>query len=177
MSTGSTEQATPLVKEEGATATPSESHDPTKPTINIPMDNKGTILTRDIVISSAVKKPSTLIKGLLELMHRSSETNDDPQQTTGTAYWTLESAGNAITRTLTFKTEEDAKLFRDRIRIVSDEMDHHAHMSLEGAEGAPGAAGNVTRMKITCTTHRPPGLSMRDVRLARKINELAGNTE
>lgn len=151
--------------------TQDQDYDSTNPTIDIPLDNKGTILKRNLVVSSAVKKPSSLIAGLSELLYCPNDSTHDPQ-TISTEYWTLELTGDSITRIFAFETEEQALLFHERIGAVSDEMDHHARMSLKGAD-TEGGSGEVTRVTVTCTTHRPPGLSMRDIRLAKRINELA----
>ena len=139
----------------------SQAHDPTRPTISIPIDNKGTLLKRNLVISSAVKNPSSLISGLTALLHRPNPPTDNPHPT-ATPYWTLEPTNDAITRIFTFETEEQAHLFGDQIKAVSDEMDHHARVRLESHV-----------VTITCTTRRPAGLSMRDVRLAEKVDEWA----
>ncbi|ERF76765.1 hypothetical protein EPUS_02304 [Endocarpon pusillum Z07020] len=151
-----------------------QAYDLNKPTFDIPLDNKGTILKCNLVISSAVKNPSSLITGLSELLRRPADaTNDLQTLSTSAPYWTLESTNDSIIRVFAFEAEEQARLFRDRISAVSDEMDHHARMSVDSAADSSNPEGKVTRMTVTCTTHRPPGLSMRDIRLARKINEIA----
>jgi pterin-4a-carbinolamine dehydratase len=141
------------------------THDPAKPTIDIPIDNKGTLFKRNLTLSSAVKDPSKLITGLSQLLRHPPPLGDDPH-TTSTQSWTLEPTGDTITCIFVFETEEQALLLRKRISEVSDEMDHHASMRLE-------SEGDRTRMTVTCTTHRPAGLSMRDIRLARRVTELA----
>lgn len=151
-----------------------QAYDPNKPTFDIPLDNKGTILKCNLVISSAVKNPSSLITGLSELLRRPADATDDMQTpSTPAPYWTLESTNDSILRVFAFEAEEQARVFRDRISAVSDDMDHHACMSVDSAADSSNPEGKVTRMTVTCTTHRPPGLSMRDIRLARKINEIA----
>jgi len=156
---------------------PNPTYDPTKPSITIPLDNQGSILKRNIVISPAVKNPTSLTTALLGLLSPSPST----------AQWSLDPAGHAITRSYVLDTAEQARLFRERISTVSDEMNHHARVSLEAAVTGPTAAAaeedteadlgkaTVTAITVivTCTTHQPPGLSMRDVRLARRIDGLA----
>jgi 4a-hydroxytetrahydrobiopterin dehydratase len=170
MSTGPAERkpTSPVMEHNETSAPPQESrtHDPAKPTIEIPIDNKGTLLKRNLTLSSTVKDPSKLIAGLSQLLHHRPLPSDDPQPTSSTESWTLEPTGDTITRVFVFETEEQAFLLRKRISEVSDEIDHHASMRLE-----PGRDN--TRMTVTCTTHRPAGLSMRDIRLARRVNELA----
>jgi 4a-hydroxytetrahydrobiopterin dehydratase len=171
MSTGPAERkpTSPPVMEHNETSPPSQESrtpDPAKPTIEIPIDNKGTLLKRNLTLSSAVKDPSKLIAGLSQILHHRQLPSDNPQPTSSTESWMLEPTGDTITRVFVFETEEQAFLLRKRISEVSDEMDHHASMRLE-----PGRDN--TRMTVTCTTHRPAGLSMRDIRLARRVNELA----
>jgi 4a-hydroxytetrahydrobiopterin dehydratase len=171
MSTGPAEgkPTSPPVMEHNETSPPAEesrTHDPAKPTIEIPIDSKGTLLKRNLTLSSAVKDPSKLIAGLSQLLHRRPLPSDDSQPTSSTESWMLEPTGDTITRVFVFETEEQAFLLRKRIGEVSDEMDHHASMRLEPER-------DNTRMTVTCTTHRPAGLSMRDIRLARRVDELA----
>lgn len=168
MSSGEGEQqpASPSIKV--------RAYDPNKPAFDIPLDNKGTILKCNLVISSAVKNPCSLITGLSELLRCPADAMNDLQTpSTPAPYWTLESTNDSIIRVFAFDTADQARLFRDRISAVSDEMDHHAHMSVNSAADPSIPEGKVTRMTVTCTTHRPPGLSMRDVRLAKKIDEIA----
>jgi hypothetical protein len=47
---------------------PHPTCDPTKPFITIPLDSQGSILKRNIVISPAVKNPTSLTTALLELL-------------------------------------------------------------------------------------------------------------
>lgn len=147
--------------------------DPGIPTIDIPLDNKGTTLTCYLVISSAVKNPSSLITGLSELLrHPANATNSLQTASTPAPYWTLDPTHDSITRVFAFETEEQARLFHDRISVASDEMDHHAQVKVDSAADSASSEAKVSRVTVACTTHRPPGLSMRDVRLARKVNEI-----
>lgn len=88
----------------------------------------------------------------------------------GSKGWHLELDGAAITRFFAFDNEADATKFVDIVRSAADEMDHHPAITT-GAEKEGSTP--VKYVAISCSTHRPPGLSMRDVRLARKIDELA----
>jgi pterin-4a-carbinolamine dehydratase len=155
---------------------PNPTCDPTKPFITIPLDSQGSILKRNIVISPAVKNPTSLTTALLELLSPS------PSPSPLVAQWSLDPAGHAITRSYVLNNTEQARLFRERISAVSDEMNHHARVSLESAASAAEedtaasstqATAMATTVTVTCTTHQPPGLSMRDVRLARRIDELS----
>jgi pterin-4a-carbinolamine dehydratase len=169
------EQATPPSPQSQPTQStqPNPTFDPTKPSITIPLDNQGNILKRNLVISLAVKNPTSLTTALLELLSPSPSTTQ----------WTLDPAGHAITRSFTLNNAEQARLFRERISAVSDEMNHHAHVSQEAAaiaekdteEDIEARSAKTTAITVTatCTTHQPPGLSMRDVRLARRIDGLS----
>jgi pterin-4a-carbinolamine dehydratase len=147
----------------------SPEYDPNKPSVETPVD-KGTLLKRNLVISSTVKEPSSLITGLSELLRRPQLPVSDPLPTRAT-YWTLEPKGDAITRVFAFTTGTEARQFRDQISTTGDKMNHHASTDLE--QQSSGAPSGLTLVTVKCTTHRPAGLSMRDVRLAHKINELA----
>ena len=54
----------------------------------------------------------------------------------------------------------------------AEEMGHHPHIIRGKAED-----GQEKFMTITCTTHSPRGLSVRDTNLARKINEILSDFE
>jgi pterin-4a-carbinolamine dehydratase len=88
----------------------------------------------------------------------------------GSKGWGLELDGAAITRFFAFDNEADATKFVDIVRSAADEMDHHPAITT-GAEKE--GTTPLKYVAISCSTHRPPGLSMRDVRLATKIDELA----
>ena len=89
----------------------------------------------------------------------------------GSGWWTLEKDAATIIRCFAFRGEPDATKFTDSVRSAADEMDHHPQIHTI----ADRVRTNVPFrfVAISCTTHRPPGLSMKDVRLARKIDELA----
>jgi pterin-4a-carbinolamine dehydratase len=79
--------------------------------------------------------------------------------------------GDVIVRFFAFESEADATKFVDSVRTTADEMDHHPHIATSSAQAQETTP--MTYVGISCSTHRPPGLSMRDIRLARKIDELA----
>jgi pterin-4a-carbinolamine dehydratase len=170
-----TEQGSPSQQEDKSSVPQnSPEYDPNKPSIETPVDDKGILLKRNLVISSAVKEPSSLITGLSELLHRPQRPVSDPLPTRAT-YWTLEPKGDAITRVFAFTTGAEARRFRDQISTTGDKMNHHASTDLE--QQSSGAPSGLTLVTVKCTTHRPAGLSMRDVRLAHRINELADMTK
>jgi pterin-4a-carbinolamine dehydratase len=80
------------------------------------------------------------------------------------------SGGATILRFFAFNSEADAANFIESVRRAADEMDHHPEIACLADRRTNSTLRYVA---VSCSTHRPPGLSMRDVRLAKKINELA----
>ncbi|EXJ92808.1 hypothetical protein A1O3_01362 [Capronia epimyces CBS 606.96] len=81
----------------------------------------------------------------------------------GTLQWDLDPQGDAIHRHVALSSPGECDKLVQRIIAVADEMNHHPHIARE--EGG-------SCLTITCTTHRPRGLSVRDTRLATRVNEL-----
>ena len=93
-------------------------------------------------------------------------------QSVGSKGWDLESDGAAINRFFAFENEADSTMFIDSVRTAADEMDHHPEISTS-ADRRRQDNPVMRYVMVSCSTHRPPGLSMRDVRLARRIDEIA----
>jgi len=75
--------------------------------------------------------------------------------------WTPVSARDGIFREFVFGDFVEAFGFMTRVALVAERMDHHPEWS------------NVyNRVNILLTTHDAGGLSMRDVTLARRIEEM-----
>lgn len=78
--------------------------------------------------------------------------------------WELAREGTAITRTFQFEDFAQAWGFMSRVALIAERQNHHPEWS------------NVyARVEITLTTHDAGthgGLSMRDAKLARSIDEL-----
>ena len=74
--------------------------------------------------------------------------------------WTLE--GNKITKLFTFKDFAEAVAFLDRVTPLADEQNHHPDVSIQWNE-----------LTLTLWTHASGGLTERDFRLARAIDEMA----
>ena len=75
--------------------------------------------------------------------------------------WTLRADGSAIEREFKFKDFSQAWAFMSRVALIAEKHDHHPEWS------------NVyNRVAITLTTHDAGGLSERDARMARAIDEL-----
>lgn len=75
--------------------------------------------------------------------------------------WTLARDGDAIVRTFTFADFSEAFGFMTRVAILAEKRDHH-----------PEWFNVYNRVEITLTTHDAGGLSLRDVKMARKIDAL-----
>jgi pterin-4a-carbinolamine dehydratase len=89
----------------------------------------------------------------------------------GSKGWSLALKGDTIMRFFALDTEADAARFVDSVLKVADEMNHHPEIAT--IADPIHDISSLRYVAISCSTHRPPGLSMRDVRLARKIDELA----
>lgn len=77
--------------------------------------------------------------------------------------WSLARDGKAIVRNFEFADFSEAFAFMTRVAMIAETRDHHPEWS------------NVyNRVEITLTTHDASGLSLRDVKMARKIDALLG---
>ena len=108
-------------------------------------------------LSSAVKNPAILISALEALVHDPDATTEESQQ------WALLPTGDALARNICFADQSSVTDFQCRLKTMSDEMNHHASVNVQAGPHL---------VEIVVTTHRPKGLSMRDIRLARRIDEL-----
>jgi pterin-4a-carbinolamine dehydratase len=95
------------------------------------------------------------------------EAGDIPGISFGSVEWYLDAEGDAIHRHIALPSAGELDTIEELILRRADEMDHHPHISRGKVEG-----GADTYMTITCTTHSPRGLSVRDSRLALKITEI-----
>jgi len=76
--------------------------------------------------------------------------------------WTHEPKRDAITKTFTFKNFVEAFGFMTQCALVAERMDHHPEWS------------NVYKtVNVLLTTHDAGGLTERDVKLARAMDEAA----
>ena len=71
--------------------------------------------------------------------------------------------GAAITRSFVFADFEEAFAFMTRVALIAEKRDHH-----------PEWFNVYNKVDITLTTHDAGGLSLRDVKMARKIDALPG---
>ncbi|WP_324828209.1 4a-hydroxytetrahydrobiopterin dehydratase [Qipengyuania zhejiangensis] len=75
--------------------------------------------------------------------------------------WSLARDGEAIERTFQFGDFSEAFGFMTRVAILAEKRDHH-----------PEWFNVYDKVEITLTTHDAGGLSLRDVKMARKIDAL-----
>ncbi|KAF8927680.1 transcriptional coactivator/pterin dehydratase [Dissophora ornata] len=75
--------------------------------------------------------------------------------------WSLVDGREAIKRTLTFKDFNAAFGFMTRVALYADKADHH-----------PEWFNVYNRVEVTLATHDVQGLSVRDVELAKFINQI-----
>ena len=75
--------------------------------------------------------------------------------------WTLARDGAAIERTFKFANFVEAFGFMTSVAILAEKQDHH-----------PEWFNVYNRVEITLTTHDADGLSQRDIKLAKAIEEL-----
>ncbi len=76
--------------------------------------------------------------------------------------WAQDTARDAITKHLKFKSFSQAWAAMSRIALLAEAMDHH-----------PEWANVYNRLTITLTTHSAKGLSDLDIQLAVKIDQIA----
>ncbi|KAK2760386.1 hypothetical protein FQN54_002456 [Arachnomyces sp. PD_36] len=110
--------------------------------------------------SSSVTDPSSALSSLAPLLH----TPDAPQTTTtSTGKWTLTPSHTGLQRTYRFKTFKEAWGF---MCVVAERCAVERHH--------PEWFNCYNEVKITWTTHRPRGLSEKDISMAKFCDEKAG---
>lgn len=75
--------------------------------------------------------------------------------------WSLCRENNAIERKFEFSDFSEAFAFMTRVALIAEKRDHH-----------PEWFNVYNRVEVTLTTHDAGGLSLRDVKMARKIDAL-----
>ncbi|MDG5748987.1 4a-hydroxytetrahydrobiopterin dehydratase [Qipengyuania sp. XHP0207] len=77
--------------------------------------------------------------------------------------WSEARDGDAIERKFEFDDFSQAFAFMARVALIAEKRDHH-----------PEWFNVYNKVEITLTTHDAGGLSLRDVKMARKIDALLG---
>lgn len=79
----------------------------------------------------------------------------------GLADWSGDPAG--ITRTVELASFPAAVTVVDRVAVVAEELDHHPDIDIRWRT-----------LTFRCVTHSAGGVTLRDVELARRIDEIVG---
>lgn len=74
--------------------------------------------------------------------------------------WDLDEAADTIHRYVAVE-QDDVSRIVEGVKAASEYENHDPHIYIDGS-----------RMTISCTTHVPPGLSMKDVKLAKLIDKI-----
>jgi 4a-hydroxytetrahydrobiopterin dehydratase len=140
--------------------------DPSRPIVEY--DTLNGRVRRNIKVS-AKTNANTLVTALSPLLSAPTSKLKSIKSVSSSG-WQLQPDDASIIRFFAFDSEADATKFVASVRTAADEMDHHPEIATSVARTDDTTP--VGCVAISCSTHRPPGLSMRDVRLARKIDEL-----
>lgn len=79
------------------------------------------------------------------------------------AGWSLAADGKSISRSFKFADFSEAFAFMTAVALAAEKMDHH-----------PDWTNVYNRVEVTLSSHDIGGLSARDVKLAKRMNALAG---
>ena len=71
--------------------------------------------------------------------------------------------GKAIERHFEFKDFKDAMAFANRVAMIAEEANHHPDIEIR-----------YNKLKLTLLSHDSGGVTNRDVKMASRINEIAG---
>ncbi len=82
---------------------------------------------------------------------------------TGLSGWTLADDGKSISREFRFRDFGEAFGFMARVALAAEKMDHH-----------PDWSNVYNRVDVRLNTHDAGGLTELDLRLARKMDRIAG---
>ena len=84
---------------------------------------------------------------------------------TGLSRWTLADDGKSISREFRFRDFGEAFGFMARVALAAEKMDHH-----------PDWSNVYNRVDVRLNTHDAGGLTELDLRLARKMDRIAGQS-
>lgn len=89
--------------------------------------------------------------------------------------WSLDANGVILHRHFYVNNDTYWSL-KTEITDSANLMNHHPHVVFAGlrSEGEHDRLSHDRLLTLSCTTHTPPGLGMRDVKLANKIEEIIG---
>jgi len=123
----------------------------------------GGLLHRNIK-ASYPKNAHKVVAELNALFHEQSE----EALSKGSRYlsFLLDRSCDSITSSTFLPTKEEVFHVVKEILLVADKLNHHPAITVSGGNGT------LWLFYVTCMTHSPPGLSVKDPRLARKIREI-----
>lgn len=135
-----------------------------KPVIEV-IDRGGQKIKREIDASypDKPKAVENLLKRLstLRLLESPSGT---PHNSHG---WELDPSGYILHRYTSYNSYEDLKQARREINRAAEELNHDPHIFEAVTKGT-----NLPHMLISCTTHYPAGLSVKDAKLAQAVDQI-----
>lgn len=134
-----------------------------RPTVNLDLTSKDGHVTTIEIRPSYPHKPKAIENLLASLPELLTDAGMPLNAITSfaTEGWDLDEYGDAIHRYVEVTSEQDIASVLDYIAAAAQELKHDPHIHSDGKQ-----------LTISCTTHLPPGLSMKDVKLARRINDI-----
>lgn len=154
--------------ERTATASESGSKHGEQRTLDLDITNADGSSTRVQVRPTRKANISLLAAQLPPLLSRGKVPGIIMEATFGTTNWIVDELGEAIHRHFAVGPEL-ARTTIDRINTIADAMNHHPHIN---KQNCTSGSEQLVHFTVTCTTHNPKGLGMRDVKLARAINSM-----
>ncbi|KIY00899.1 uncharacterized protein Z520_03565 [Fonsecaea multimorphosa CBS 102226] len=122
--------------------------------------NNGETITQKISVTPKANRDK-LANALASLLATPETSEPSNHLSFGTIQWQLDALGDAIHRHTAHPSAGECEYVEKLIMNVAENMNHHPHITRGDKY-----------MTITCTTHRPRGLSVRDTRLAHEINDV-----
>lgn len=135
-----------------------------KPTVDV-VSQHGQQIKHEIKASYADKPKAVnnLLKRLSEL-RLLKDPSGAPYNSHG---WELAASGSVLHRYTSFGSRDDLKQARREIDKAASELNHDPHIYEDVAEDT-----DIPYMLISCTTHHPAGLSVKDAKLAKRVDEI-----
>jgi len=155
------EARAPIPRSYVTAAEAARSTEDDRPTVSLDLTGRGGNTMRIEIRPSYPHKPKA-VENLLASLPGLLTDADIPIsaiRTFTTEGWDLDESGDTIHRYVEVDSEQAISSILDQIRTASNELGHDPHVHTDGKQ-----------LTISCTTHVPPGLSMKDVKLAKRID-------